>query len=111
LVQDADDTSHRSDDPLRRDEVLLVCAFALAGCAPLAALAWPAGVTAALAGVVIAVLAARFAIRLLGCYTGDVAGRDRAVAAWTRQHGPKRVASTVSASPLAARAPTPAKFQ
>jgi len=83
----------QSDDPLRRHEVLLACAFALLGFAPLLALAWPAGVTAALAGIVVAVLAARLAIRLLGGYTGDVAGAIEqlfevvvllAVAAWGR---------------------------
>jgi len=83
----------QSDDPLRRHEVLLACAFALLGFAPLLALAWPAGVTAALAGIVVAVLAARLAIRVLGGYTGDVAGAIEqlfevvvllAVAAWGR---------------------------
>ena len=64
----------QSDDPLRRSEVLLACAFALLGFAPLLVMAWPAGVTAALAGIVVAVMAARLAIRLLGGYTGDVAG-------------------------------------
>ena len=81
------------DDPLRRSEVLLACAFALAGFAPLLAMAWPAGVTAALAGIVVAVMAARLAMRLLGGYTGDVAGAIEqlfevavllAVAAWGR---------------------------
>ena len=83
----------QSDDPLRRHEVLLTCAFALAGFAPLAVLAWPAAVTAALAGIVVSLLAARLAIRLLGGYTGDVAGAIEqlfevavllAVAAWVR---------------------------
>jgi adenosylcobinamide-GDP ribazoletransferase len=83
----------QSDDPLRRHEVALACAFALAGFAPLLAMAWPAGVTAALAGVVVAVIVARLAMRLLGGYTGDVAGAIEqlfevavllAVAAWGR---------------------------
>jgi adenosylcobinamide-GDP ribazoletransferase len=83
----------QSDDPLRRHEVLLACMFALLGFAPLLAMAWPAGVTAALAGIVVAVMAARLAIRLLGGYTGDVAGAIEqlfevavllAIAAWGR---------------------------
>jgi adenosylcobinamide-GDP ribazoletransferase len=83
----------QSDDPLRGGEVVVACAFALLGFAPLLALAWPAGVTAALAGVVVAVLVARLATRLLGGYTGDVAGAIEqlfevavllAVAAWGR---------------------------
>ena len=49
--------------------------------------------TAALAGIVVAVMAARLAMRLLGGYTGDVAGAIEqlfevavllAVAAWGR---------------------------
>jgi adenosylcobinamide-GDP ribazoletransferase len=83
----------QSDDPMRRGEVVLACAFALAGFAPLVAIAWLAGVTAVLAGIVVAMLAARLAIRLLGGYTGDVAGAIEqlfevavllAVAAWVR---------------------------
>ena len=83
----------QSGDPLRRHEVLLACVFALLGFAPLLAMAWPAGVTAALAGIVVAVMAARLAMRLLGGYTGDVAGAIEqlfevavllAVAAWGR---------------------------
>ena len=81
----------QSDDPLRRHEVLLACVFAVAGFAPLLVTAWPAGVTAALAGIVVTVMVARLAIRLLGGYTGDVAGAIEplfeiavllAVAAW-----------------------------
>jgi len=83
----------QSDDPLLAGEVLLACAFAILGFAPLAAMAWPAGLTAALAGVVVTILVARLAMRLLGGYTGDVAGAIEqlfevavllAVAAWVR---------------------------
>ena len=64
----------QSDDPLRTGEVVLACAFAIVGFAPLVAIAWPAGLTAALAGVAVTVMVVRLAMRLLGGYTGDVAG-------------------------------------
>ena len=82
----------QSDDPLRRHEVARLHVRAPRLCA-LLAMAWPAGVTAALAGIVVAVMAARLAMRLLGGYTGDVAGAIEqlfevavllAVAAWGR---------------------------
>jgi adenosylcobinamide-GDP ribazoletransferase len=83
----------QSDDPLRTGEILLACAFALIGFAPLVVIAWPAGLTAALAGIVLTVAVARLAMQLIGGYTGDVAGAIEqlfevavllAVAAWSR---------------------------
>jgi len=64
----------QSDDPLRRHEAVLACAFAVAGLAPLLVMARRSRVPAAPSGIVVAVLTARLASRLLRGYTDDVAG-------------------------------------
>jgi adenosylcobinamide-GDP ribazoletransferase len=61
-------------DRMRWPEFILAYAFGLAACAGLLWLSWPAALAAVAAGSVLAVLAARLALRLIGGYTGDVLG-------------------------------------